>query len=90
MKNYWLERKDSTIEIKQVIPSIGTAFSGKWYIAKSKTMPDSMDDWLWSEDYGTNYLHSDGKWRRCTVNEDGEYTGYFDTIEDAEKALYRL
>lgn len=89
MKNYWLERRGWTIEVKQVIPSIGTAFAGKWYVAKCKESPKNMDDWCWSEDYGTSYLHKDGQWRRCTVNEDGEYTGYFDTEEDARKALYR-
>ncbi len=35
----------------------------------------------------TQYLHSDGKWRPSTINEDDGYTGYFDSREAAEKAL---
>jgi hypothetical protein len=35
----------------------------------------------------TYYLHADRKWREDTINERGEFTGYFATEEDARAAL---
>lgn len=35
----------------------------------------------------TIFLHQDGKWRRSTENEKGEYTGYFETRQDAQNVL---
>jgi len=86
MKNYWLNR--NKININEV--SAGNTFQGKWYITKCKTPAIYGSYWtLWDND-ATYYLHKDGKWRQSTVNEDKEYTGYFDSKEDAEKALYRI
>lgn len=51
----------------------GSGVHGKWYVAAS--------------DDGMKYLHSDGVIRRGTVRPDGEYSGYFDTKEEAEAAI---
>jgi hypothetical protein len=88
MKNYWLDK--NTITINEV--ALGNTFAGKWYITKCKkpSLSSYGADWmLWPEEV-TYYLHSDGKWRQSTVNEDREYTGYFDSKEDAEKVLYKI
>lgn len=88
MKNYWLERRNLLIEIKQV--SSGNNFQGKWYVTKSKKIKFDLDNLDWIGDYdSTDYLHKDGKWRKCTINEKGEYTGYFDSEEDAINQLYK-
>jgi hypothetical protein len=85
MKNYWLNR--NRININEV--SVGNTFQGKWYVTKCKTTIYGAD-WTLREEGTTYYLHKDGKWRQSTVNEDKEYTGYFDSKEDAEKVLYNI
>ncbi len=86
MKNYWLDRNQ--ININEV--SVGNTFAGKWYVTKCKTPTIYGADWTLWEEGTTYYLHKDGKWRQSTVNEDKEYTGYFDSREDAEKVLYNI
>ncbi len=34
-----------------------------------------------------HYLHVDGVWRGSTLNEIGEYSGYFPSLDAAEKLL---
>lgn len=71
MKNCWLVKKnDVSIEQLNIDPNI--AEHGKWYVSKTVGVK-------------FKYLHRDGVWRDATVNENDEYTGYFDTKEEAEE-----
>lgn len=73
MKNFWLLRRPRIYQ--QVNPY--AEYYGKWYVIKHS---DSLGADL--------YLHRDGIWRVTTFNINcGDYTGYFDTKEDAEDAL---
>ena len=35
----------------------------------------------------TEYLHVDGQWRISTISNGGQYTGYYNTKEQAEKLM---
>ena len=35
----------------------------------------------------TQYLHKDYRWRNSTKNEQNEYTGYYDTLQEAQQSL---
>ncbi len=75
MKNCWLVNKNKVvIEQLNIDPNIPQ--HGKWYISK----PISSNK--------SKYLHKDGIWRDSTVNEKDEYTGYFDSKEEAEEAYF--
>lgn len=73
MKNFWLLRRPRIYQ--QLNPY--AEFYGKWYIMKrSDTVGSDL------------YLHSDGIWRVTTFNINrGDYTGYYDNLKDAERAL---
>jgi hypothetical protein len=61
-------------EIKRYLFSRSSEFFGKCFIVD----PENP----------RIYLHSDGKWRNRTYNyENGEWTGYFDTEEEARAAI---
>jgi hypothetical protein len=72
MRNFWLDRGPR-------ICQQGNPYAehfGRWYIIKG----DSSDSYL--------YLHRDGYWRVSTYNTQlGEYTGYFESLESAERHL---
>jgi hypothetical protein len=40
-------------------------------------------------DYDDSYLHNDGVWRKGTTNGQNQKSGFFDTTEEAERALLR-
>ena len=35
------------------------------------------------------YLHADGTWHKTTIDPDGNYSGWFETVEEAQKAIDR-
>lgn len=73
MKNFWLQRRP---RIYQQINPYADHY-GKWYVLKRS---DTLNTDL--------YLHKDGEWRITTFNvSEGQYTGYFDTLVEAEEAI---
>lgn len=62
--------------IEQHWSSVNAEIDGKWFVAK-RLIPH--DDW------SDLYLHRDGIARKSTCC-NGEWTGYFDTREEAEAA----
>jgi len=73
MKNFWLLRRPRIYQ--QTNPY--TDEYGKWFVLK------------YSNAVGTDlYLHKDGVYRVTTFNSQaGEYTGYFDTEDEAKEAI---
>lgn len=97
MRNQWLDAID-TIEIRQVYPESSDWTAGKWYIAKFNQAAINfyMNTHEWTgcqmanDDYPpSNYLHKDGEWRGVTMH-NNEWTGYYDTKEEAEETLKRF
>lgn len=71
----------SKITIETVIDQFcldGSDNDGNWYVARTTNHHSHLV---------TEYLHKDGVWRGSTHNEDDEYTGYFDTEEEAYAIL---
>jgi hypothetical protein len=98
MKNYWLENRYTEPFIYQ--PMLWKEFQYKWVVTKqSKSQLETYPAGLPSDDYAlqqiadasylpdTFYLHKDGTWVRNTTFKDGEYSGYFDSKEEAESCL---
>lgn len=98
MKNYWLDRNEWTDPtIKQVIDRC-LPCDGQWYITKQIKSEVALYELLW--DYmwdgcqiasgnspDTYFLHSDGTWYRNSTSKDGEWTGYYNSKEEAEAVL---
>ena len=60
------------------------------------TSPAKLMPWHWPkmrrhharDDVVTEYLHLDGQWRISTLNQDtGQYTGYYNTREQAQRIM---
>lgn len=80
MKNFWLNRRPQIIQISDIF---NDAYL-KWYIRKlNRNITPFVG-------YGSDsyYLHKDGVWRTTTYNEKiGQYSGYYDTWEEAHAKL---
>lgn len=67
----------------EVKPAPAAAMTGKFYIIGQLLHAGYHDGIQWQ------YLHQDGIWRRGTLNEKGEYTGYFESKEEALEVMAR-
>ena len=70
---------DKYIINKHVAQYFFTDRRHEWYIARYTPEPKFPGD--------CQYLHSDGEWRYSTTNEYNQFTGYFETEQDAKDCL---
>lgn len=88
MKNHWLNNKKYTDPvIKQYNYFINNC---RWYISKQLNYRWYISKQLKSNSDNILYLHKDGCWCSTTTNnknEFNEFTGYYDTKEEAEAVL---
>jgi hypothetical protein len=83
MKNFWLDRRP---KIVQMLDIYNPDVYQKWYICKPN--PDANPYIGFSSQ--SLFLHKDGIWRTTTwVSETSQYSGYFDTWEEAYNCLMR-
>lgn len=83
MKNFWLDRRPKIIQVTDMHnPDIYM----KWYVTK----PNNDTPAFIGFGSSSYFLHWDGVWRTTTYNYFTEqYSGYYDTWEEAYERLMR-
>ncbi len=97
MINSWLNRY-TEVKISQTYFSLGE-FHGKWTV--SRQIKEEVEQFIFPDDSctlqqmasgnspDTYYLHKDGTWYRNSTCKDGQWTGYFNTKEEAETIAFK-